>query len=911
MSLGLGIQEGAIFASRYQIVRRLAAGAMGTVYEVVHLETQRRRALKLMHPHIVESPELRARFRLEARVAAHVQSEFIVDVFDAGVDETTGVPFLVMELLRGEELGQRLKRLGRFSQTEAMGYLHQTALALDQTHRGAIVHRDLKPSNLFLAEREHGPPVIKVLDFGIAKLLAEGTTGATATMSMGTPLYMSPEQLRSQKVTGAADIFALGMMTYTFLVGVEYWAEDMKESGNMLAFGLIAVHGPREPASARAARRDVALPPAFDLWFRKITAPLPGDRFASATEAIRALAEILGDTGPSASLPPIAVSPPLVSRPPPPLDLANAETALPESLGSSAPTVLKPTSSPSVGRRRWILGAGAVLGLSAVGGGAFLFWPKKAPVEKPPPPPIKIKQLTFFGNAREPSFSPNGRYLAYVAGRKLMSRDLSTGVERELIEADRLGNLAWFPDSASITFQKPPDIVRYAVPPLGGPAQPLINLSQEGSIAFSPKGTESIPFSRTSRSLVVTDRSSGQKRSIGLQGSFAWLEDLAWAPSRAWILMLSRDGGRYTIWSVAADGSSQQKICEETTRLASPRWAPGLDAVYCLRGDDLIRIDFDPLSGKAVGAPRVLMERLEASTFSVAEGGKRLVYVRERSHENLWLSSLEGPGLGQAAAPRRLTSGTSRKRGLSVSPDGKQVAFIQTDNASALMILPIEGGNARALAPLAEEKWAALTTAFSPDGAEVAFANTEKDGSVRLFRVPVAGGAPLPTGVEVGNSRGLAWAPGRLLLCQTADNQNFALLDPTTGSAKKLLADPVGWPLSPRSSPDGKLIAVFWNRSEQGLWVIPVEGGPPRQIAPGELTPVGFRSDGQMVYALSKADGKALFGVPLSGGETRRISLPFEQGAEELAVVPGTSRFVCSVAEADSDLWLVDDFDPT
>src|SRR5688572_21394276 len=127
------LADGSIFAKRYQIVRCVAAGGMGAVYEVVHLETERKRALKVMLPHILHSKELRDRFKREARVAATIDSEFIVDVFDAGVDEDTDMPFLVMEMLRGEELAQRLEKVGRFSRGEAVAYLHQTALALDKT----------------------------------------------------------------------------------------------------------------------------------------------------------------------------------------------------------------------------------------------------------------------------------------------------------------------------------------------------------------------------------------------------------------------------------------------------------------------------------------------------------------------------------------------------------------------------------------------------------------------------------------------------------------------------------------------------------------------------------------------------------------------------------------------------------
>src|SRR5580658_6175012 len=106
------LDPNAVFAGRYRIVRCMAAGGMGAVYEVVHLETERRRALKVMHAHFVQSQELRDRFKLEAKVAAQIDSEFIVDVFDAGVDDATQMPFLVMELLKGEELGKLLERVG-------------------------------------------------------------------------------------------------------------------------------------------------------------------------------------------------------------------------------------------------------------------------------------------------------------------------------------------------------------------------------------------------------------------------------------------------------------------------------------------------------------------------------------------------------------------------------------------------------------------------------------------------------------------------------------------------------------------------------------------------------------------------------------------------------------------------------
>ncbi|WP_437306564.1 serine/threonine-protein kinase [Sorangium sp. So ce388] len=285
-----------VIAARYRIVRRLGAGAMGAVYEAVDLQTARRRALKVMHPHTVERDDLRERFKLEARVAGQVDSPALVDVLDAGVDDATGTPFLVMELLRGETLSQRLARVGRRAPEEVLTYLGQSAPAIDKMHRLGIVHRDLKPSNLFLEQREDGAPRLKILDFGVAKVLHEGATRGS-TGAAGTPIYMAPEQFQSGRITSVADIYALGMIAFTLLTGRPYWEEEVGMGDSPVAFALIALHGPKEPACARAARVGVTLPPAFDAWFARATALAPDQRFPTAGATVEALARALGVPG--------------------------------------------------------------------------------------------------------------------------------------------------------------------------------------------------------------------------------------------------------------------------------------------------------------------------------------------------------------------------------------------------------------------------------------------------------------------------------------------------------------------------------------------------------------------------------------------------------------------------------------
>jgi serine/threonine-protein kinase len=284
------LQPGATFGQRYEVVRCLSSGGMGAVYEVVHNETRRRRALKVMLPSLVADAELRARFRLEATITADVESNHIVETFDAGVDAETGAPFLVMELLKGEDLGSILEARGALPPAEVVLLLHQAALALDKTHAAGIVHRDLKPENLFVTYRDDGSPCLKILDFGIAKVVAQNVTNAKATRSMGTPLYMSPEQVTGDGAIGPrSDVYALGHIAYALLVGVAYWETELEKGGGVYPLLMRIGTGIPEPASTRAAGR-ARLSAGFDAWFARAAATRASDRFATAPEAVTGLA---------------------------------------------------------------------------------------------------------------------------------------------------------------------------------------------------------------------------------------------------------------------------------------------------------------------------------------------------------------------------------------------------------------------------------------------------------------------------------------------------------------------------------------------------------------------------------------------------------------------------------------------
>jgi serine/threonine-protein kinase len=269
---------------------------MGAVYEVLDERTRHRRALKAMLPLLIEDGAMCARFELEAKITGGVESDHLVNVLDAGVDDGTGIPFIVMDLLRGQSLGALLRQDGPLLGAEVVTYLWQAALALDKTHAAGIVHRDLKPENLFLTRRDDGSPCIKLLDFGIAKVVAQTLPAVDTRPMMGTPFYMSPEQARNdRRIDGRADVYALGHIAYTLLAGEPYWHETFVEHGSPFLLISEVLKGTLEPPSARAARRSgILLPPAFDEWFMRATAVSPDDRFPKALVAVAGLADALG-----------------------------------------------------------------------------------------------------------------------------------------------------------------------------------------------------------------------------------------------------------------------------------------------------------------------------------------------------------------------------------------------------------------------------------------------------------------------------------------------------------------------------------------------------------------------------------------------------------------------------------------
>jgi alpha-tubulin suppressor-like RCC1 family protein/serine/threonine protein kinase len=343
MSLALPLKPGTMVASDFRVERDLARGGMGTLYVVTQLSTGHERVLKVMHSRLVADPRNRERFLQEARASARIESDHVAQVIAAGFDDH-GIPWIVMELLRGEDLSATLARRNGLTPGEALEVFRQLGHALGAAHTAGLVHRDLKPENIFLAHprREGVPFTVKLLDFGIAKLL-EDSGNARNTGALGTPLWMAPEQAERSPLSPASDVWAMGLVAFTVLTGKSYWYAgndpDVPIERVLREVFVDAI----EPASARAAALGVGVPAGFDPWFARCVVRDPSQRFRSATEAVAALVPVLLGPGPTSEVPLTPwgqhTPPPgmaFVQVTPPPLGLVDPWASTPSSQGNTA-----------------------------------------------------------------------------------------------------------------------------------------------------------------------------------------------------------------------------------------------------------------------------------------------------------------------------------------------------------------------------------------------------------------------------------------------------------------------------------------------------------------------------------------------------------------------------------------------
>jgi len=393
---------GSTIAGKYTLERVLGRGGMAVVYEATHIKLRQTVAIKLLLPAVCDLPDTVKRFEREARAAVQLRGPNVTRVLD--VDATTsGLPFMVMEFLDGHDLSEEMQKRGQIPVDEAVGFVLQACSAMFEAHQLGIIHRDLKPSNLFVCEAQGGGRILKVLDFGIVKFDSGDTTVTRAETVLGTPAYMSPEQIKSaMEVDARTDIWSLGVILYE-LLACELPFEGASApamSGSIL----------NDPPKALKPRR----PDAPDGLIAAVVRALAKEPF-SRWEDVKAFAEAIAPYGPV----PKAWAPPAMSargpsqpapRPSRPEVQRAIDGELLESLDepprarvsipreSVAPTIVRPSPdlwrTASAPRLTPAIGLGGLLLVLAVAAAAFFMGRGASDLEHqsrgaaPAPPPV-------------------------------------------------------------------------------------------------------------------------------------------------------------------------------------------------------------------------------------------------------------------------------------------------------------------------------------------------------------------------------------------------------------------------------------------------------------------------------------------------------------------------------------------
>ena len=633
----------------YELQEELGHGGMGAVYRARDTRLHRDVAVKVLRAGLGENADRLRRFEQEARTVAQLHHTNVLAIFDVGAED--GTPYLVMELLEGETLQSRLKR-GPLRPHEALDTARQLARGLAAAHAREILHRDLKPANVFLTR----DGLVKVLDFGLAKLMveqprmddAEAPTRNLHTGSgviMGTVGYLSPEQIRGQGADSRSDIFAFGCVLWEMCVGEAPFqgASDVEVMHAILK---------DEP---RAERSHPIVPGGVDAILSHCLEKDPAFRFQSAQDLLFAL---------------------------------EATTAATQGSDASTQTLLRPRSGPNsaappspTARRGWqaaaLLAAGVALGGALA---ALALWPRKVDIPE-------IRGITFSGLDDSPSASPDGRTIAFSSWRdghpRIWLKQLDTGSEAALTGgSDTLPRFSR--DGATLLFvrNEPEGSSLYRVPALGGEARKLVSNAVAGD--FSPDGRNVAWIRWVHEGGVITSilgvatRSGAKPRPVARFSGVA-LTAPRWSPDGAQIAVTS--GG--TVGQTSAFRARIYLANPEngrTKEIVPPSSAGTLSSVAWISPQALLFCQSETVNQAAGSSGRVYrldlpsgaMEAILATPSSLSLdllSGGRLIFDARSPKENL----REFPVAG--GAPAWITKGNSTDRQPVFAPDGRWVLF--------------------------------------------------------------------------------------------------------------------------------------------------------------------------------------------------------------------------------------------
>ncbi len=851
-----------LLGDRYAIRHELGGGTLAAVFAADDLRHGRPVAIKLLRPEHATA-QAAERFDREIQIAARLQHPHIVPLLDSG--EAGGLFYLVMPLVEGESLRARLLREGPLPVREVLRIIADVADALAYAHGKGIIHRDIKPDNILLAGRH-----ALVADFGVAKAMSEalGTDrNLTGGVALGTPAYMAPEQATADPALDhRVDLYALGILAYELLTGRPPFDGDTPHE-------VLTAQVLDAPVPVSERRPDTPAPLAA-LVMRALQKD-PAARWASADEL---LPQLDGLATPSGGLEPVAAAPPRPAR-----------------------------------WGRWL--AGLAAGLAAL---AVTVRVVVRRVEATGLPPVTQRQLTFEGSVSAAAPSPEGSLLAYVAetpaGDELRVQDLRGGQSVRLALARDISGPSWSADGSEVRFDALDADQRYghyAVPRLGGGSRRLGSLD---GTTLAPDGQWLAQYPGGSTRLLLIARATGDTLRRDVAG-FLWHSDPTLSPVGPRVAFAAADpaGRRYHLLVCAPPDLAPVSVLQDSVPIGMPAWAPDGRRLYYLRTagalSDLMMV---PLSarGRAEGRAVVVSAGLSAEPefgrqLAVSGDGRRVVYVRRDRWSNLALVTLAGQAM--PAMERLITMGSALYRTAKLSPDGQTIAYVRDrSDGMSLELQPVGGGAPQPLAVRAS----ILALAWSPDGRRIAASVGEESRQTGVEVFPVDGGEGRSYGgVRPGASIG--WLGDSLVLVTGEGNRRLWRI-PLAGGAPALQpgVDSTSWVFFPFASPDGRSLRFYQNFGD-GNWGVShldLATGRLRLLQRGAMRLLRLDSRGRDLYYTplgAPADSAQLWLAPGDGSASRLVAA-FPRGAELLDMDPVRGTVLLNLRDTRADAWAVE-----